>query len=344
MHKLAMILCVMSVSLAAQWPDHPTRGVPRTPGGKVNLSAPTPRTADGKPDLSGVWQVKNSGALFYMSGDLKPEEMLPWAAAYYKQSADNFRRDTDGIRCMPPGPKAGIGVGSTPMKIIQTPDEMAVLYEYHTIFRQFFMDGRSLPENPNPTWMGYSIAHWEGDTLVVNTAGYNDRTTIDLAGHPHTEALRLTERYHRRDVGHLDLQVTFEDPKAYTRPWTIPAQFDLVPDGQLIEYVCENERDAPHLVGKSTEEFRLPTEALAQYAGTYDTRDPFFNGVAEVITLEGGRLMINPGAGKVPLIARSENTFTMEGTGVEFVKDAKGAVTTMVQHWTETDRYFTRRK
>ncbi|HTD43024.1 MAG TPA: hypothetical protein VK687_02540 [Bryobacteraceae bacterium] len=343
MHKLAMILCVMSVSLTAQWPNRPNPSVPRTPDGKPNLSAPAPRTADGKPDLSGIWQVRNGGALFYMSGDLKPEEMLPWAAALYKQREDNFRRDTDGIRCQPPGPKAGIGVGATPMKIIQTPGLVAVLYEYHTIFRQFFTDGRSLPEDPNPTWMGYSIAHWEGDTLVVNTAGYNDKTTIDLAGHPHTEALRLTERYHRRDVGHLELKVTFDDPKAYTRPWTIPAEFDLIPDGQLIEYVCENERDAPHLIGKSDEEVHLSAEVLAQYVGTYQNPDPFV-GVPEAITFEGGRLMINPGAGKIPLIARSESSFTMEGTGVDFVKDAKGAVTTMVQHWTEMDRYFARKK
>jgi len=343
MYKLAMILCVTGVSLAAQWPNRPNPGVPRTPDGKPDLKAAAPRTADGKPDLSGVWQVRNGGALFYMGGDLKPEEMLPWAAALYKQRADNFRRDTDGIRCQPPGPKAGIGVGNTPIKIIQTPDLVAVLYEYHTIFRQFFTDGRSLPEDPNPTWMGYSIAHWEGDTLVVNTAGYNDKTTIDLAGHPHTEALRLTERYHRRDVGHLELKVTFEDPKAYTRPWTIPVEFDLLPDGQLIEYVCENERDAPHLIGKSEEEFHLSAEVLAQYVGTYQNPDPFV-GVPEVITFEGGRLMINPGAGKIPLIARSESSFTMEGTGVDFVKDAKGAVTTMIQHWTEMDRYFARKK
>ena len=341
MHKLAMILCVMSVSLTAQWPNHPTPGMPRTPDGKPNLSAPAPRTADGKPDLSGVWRVTNGNALFHITGDLKPEEIRPWAAALYKQREDDFRRDTDGINCLPPGPKAGIGVGGTPMKIIQTPGLVAILYEYHTIFRQIFTDGRGLPEDPNPTWMGYSIGHWDGDTLVVTTAGYNDRTSLDLAGHPHTEALRLTERYHRRDAGHVDLQVTFDDPKAYTRPWTLPLELDLVPDGDLIEYVCENERDKPHLVGKSDEEFRVPAEVLAQYVGTYkfpDFPDP------AVVSLEGSSLIIDVGTGKIPLIARSETSFTMEGTGVDFVKDAKGAVTAMIQHWTEGDRYFPRRK
>src|SRR5579863_3225817 len=340
MHKLATILCVMSVSLSAQWPNRPNPAVPRTPDGKPNLSAPAPRTADGKPDLSGVWQVKNGGALFYMGGDLKPEEMLPWAAALYKQREDNFRRDTDGIRCQPPGPKAGIGVGNTPMKIIQTPGLVAVLYEYHTIFRQFFTDGRSLPEDPNPTWMGYSIAHWEGDTLVVNTAGYNDRTTIDLAGHPHTEALRLTERYHRRDVGHMDLQVTFDDPKAYTRPWTLSLEYELIPDGELIEYVCENERDTPHLVGKSGDEANVSAAVLTQYIGSYEM--PGFP--AATISLEGNHLVIDTGNGKIPLVAHSESSFTMEGTGVEFFRDAKGAVNIMVQHWTEGDRPYVRTK
>jgi len=340
MHKIGIILCAMSVSLTAQWPDHPTPGIPRTPDGKPNLSAPAPRSADGKPDLSGVWRVTNGNALFHITGDLKPEEIRPWAAAIYKQREDDFRRDTDGINCLPPGPKAGIGVGGTPMKIIQTPGLVAILYEYHTIFRQIFTDGRGLPEDPNPTWMGYSIGRWEGDTLVVTTAGYNDRTTLDLAGHPHTEALRLTERYHRRDAGHIDLKVTFDDPKAYTRPWTLPMELDLVPDGDLIEYICENERDKPHLVGKSGEEFRVRAEVLAQYVGTYkfpDFPDP------AVVSLEGSSLMIELGTGKIPLIARSETSFTMEGTGVDFVKDAKGAVNALIQHWTEGDRYFPRK-
>ena len=339
MHKVAMILCVMGASLAAQWPNRPNPGIPRTPDGKPDLSAPTPRSADGKPDLSGVWVIKNyGGGLFYLGGDIKIDDMLPWAAALYKQREENFRRDTDGIHCLPPGPKAGIGVGGFPLKIVQTPDLMVVLYEYQTIFRQFFTDGRGLPEDPNPTWMGYSVAHWEGDTLVVTTAGYNDRTTIDLAGHPHTEALRLTERYRRRDVGHIDFQITFDDPKAYKKSWTLPLEFELVPDGQLIEYVCDNERDAQHLVGKSGEEARVPAEVLAQYAGSYQgPATP-----VTVISLEGSRLMIDSGSGKIPLVAHSESSFTMEGTGVDFVKDAKGAVTGMVEHWTEGDRNYAR--
>jgi hypothetical protein len=340
MHKLA-ILCAISVSLSAQWPNHPTPGVPRTPDGKPNLSAAAPRSADGKPDLSGVWMVRNSGALFYVTEGLKPEDIRPWAAALYKQREDNYRNDTDGIHCLPPGPKAGIAVGNFPMKIIQTPNLVVILYEYQTIFRQIFTDGRALPEDPNPTWMGYSVGRWEGDNLVVTTAGYNDRTTLDLAGHPHTESLRLTERYHRRDASHIDLQVTFDDPKSYTRPWTLNLQLDLIPDGELIEYVCENERDKPHLVGKSGAEFPVPPNVLAEYVGAYES-PTLPSGI--LISLESGRLMIDPGAGKIPLVAHSETTFTMEGTGVDFVKDANGAVTAMIEHWTEGDRYFPRRK
>jgi hypothetical protein len=226
------------------------------------------------------------------------------------------------------------------MKIVQTANLVVVLYEYQTLFRQIFTDGRALPEDPNPTWMGYSVGRWDGDTLVVTTAGYNDRTSLDLAGHPHTEALRVTERYHRRDIGHLEVQVTLDDPKAYTRPWTLPMEFDLIPDEELIEYVCENERDAPHLVGKSGEEAHVPAEVLAQYAGTYG--GPAF---PVVVSLEGSRLMITRGgAGKIPLVAHSESSFTMEGTGVDFVKDAKGAVTGLIEHWTEGDSNRARRK
>jgi hypothetical protein len=216
---------------------------------------------------------------------------------------------------------------------------MVILHEYDTIFRQIFTDGRALPEDPNPTWMGYSVGRWEGDTLVVTTAGYNDRTTIDLAGHPHTEALRMTERYHRRDAGHLDVQITFDDPKAYTKAWTLPMEFALVPDGDLIEYICENERDASHLVGKSGEEFRISANSLAQYAGSYQmsTRP------AAIVSLEDGRLMVAEGqSGKTPLVAHSETFFTMEGTGVEFLKDEKGSVTAMIEHWVEGDRKYLR--
>jgi len=341
--KTLASLIVLSASLSplsAQWPSRPTAGVPRTPDGKPDLSAPAPRSADGKPDLSGVWRIHKS-YLLNAAPDLKPEDIQPWAATIYKRSADNFRNDTDGINCLPPGPKTSMSVGP-PVKIVQTRNLVILLYEYQTLFRQVFTDGRSLPEDPNPTWMGYSIGHWEGDTLVVTTTGYNDRTSLDLGGHPHSEALRMTERFRRRDAGHIDLQVTIEDPKAYNRKWTLPVDLDLMPDGELIEFICENERDKQHLIGKRGEEFRVSKEVLAQYVGRYDSTE-YPAGV--FVTLEEERLMIDPGGmGKIPLIAMSENSFSMEGNIVEFIKDATGAVAQVVQHWTEGDRTASRRK
>ncbi|HLK50318.1 MAG TPA: hypothetical protein VKT49_19380 [Bryobacteraceae bacterium] len=335
-------LIVFSASLlplTAQWPNRPTDGVPRTPDGKPNLSAPAPRAPDGKPDLSGVWRIHKSYLLNAMP-DLKPDDIQPWAAAIYQRSAENFRNDTDGINCLPPGPKTSLSVGS-PVKIVQTPKLVVLLYEYQTLFRQVFTDGRGLPEDPNPTWMGYSVGHWDGDTLVVTTAGFNDRTSLDLGGHPHSEALRMTERFHRRDAGHIDLQVTIDDPKAYNRQWTLPVDLDLMADGELIEYICED-HSKPHLVGKREEEFHISKAVLAQYVGTY-AASPTATPVS--VTLEGDRLMIDPGGmGKIPLVAMSENTFSMEGNVVEFLKDANGQVTKVVQHWTEGDRTATRRK
>jgi hypothetical protein len=328
--SVALTLC--SAPAVAQWTAHPTPGLPRSADGKPNLSAPAPRAADGKPDLSGVWRVRQSSYLFYVTSPLKPADIEPWAAAIYKQRADNFRSDTDGIRCLPPGPKAGISGGGLPMKIVQTPSLVVLLYEYQTIYRQVFLDGRALPDDPNPTWMGYSIGRWDGDTLVVTTAGYNDKTTIDLGGHPHTEALRVTERFHRRDAGHIDLQVTLDDPKAYRRSWTLPIELDLMADSELIEYVCENEKDAKHLVGKRGEEFHVPVDVLSKYVGTYEGRRRY------VVTLDGDRLMIDQdGGGNVPLFAHSETTFTQEGQGIEFVKDSQGRVTGLIQRYTEAD-------
>ena len=341
MRVLASLIVVSaSVSpLTAQWPNRPTVGVPRTPDGKPNLSAPPPRSADGKPDLSGVWRIHKS-YLLNAASDLKAEDIQPWAAAVYKRSGDDFRNDTDGINCLPPGPKASLSVGS-PVKIVQTPGLVVFLYEYQTLYRQVFTDGRGLPPDPNPTWMGYSVGQWEGDTLVVTTAGFNDRTSLDLGGHPHSEALRLTERFRRRDAGHIDLQVTIEDPKAYNRKWTLPVDLDLMADGELIEYICED-RSKPHLVGKRQEEFAVSKNILSQYVGTYD---PLGAGASVSVTLEGDRLMIDPGGmGKIPLIAISENSFSMEGNVVEFIRDAKGEVTRIVQHWTEGDRFASRRK
>ena len=247
MLKLATTLCLLSGSLAAQWPKPPAFGVPQTKDGKPDLSAPAPRSADGKPDLSGVWMVANPGSLFYFSGDLKPGEMQPWAAARLKQSEENFRNNTDGINCLPPGPKAGIGVGNLPFRIVQTPGLIAMLYEYQTIYRQIFTNGRALPKDPNPTWMGYSTGTWNGDTLVVTTIGYNDRTSLDLGGSSpyrsvaHDGALSSRRLRPNRSPGDVR-----RSESVHAARGRVSAKLDSMPDGDLIEYVCENERDKPH--------------------------------------------------------------------------------------------------
>ena len=346
MQKLAIILCMMSAILPAQWPNRPTPGMPRTPDGKADLSAPAPRSADGKPDLSGVWRVANANALFHITGDLKPEEIRPWAAAVYKQREDDFRRDTDGIACLPPGPKAGIGVGGTPMKILQMPNLVAILYEYQTIFRQIFTDGRGLPEDPNPAWMGYSVGHWDGDTLVAESNGYNDKTWLDNTGHPHTESLRVTERYRRTDFGHIELQVTFDDPMVFTKPVTVPIHMELIADTEMIEYVCgENEKDRSHMpVVTAAIDVKVPAAILKTYAGSYDVKEDTKTVIAEVFAEENGLFVNYDNQGRQKLDALSETTFSLAGTIFEFLRDGQKGVSMFRIKMAEGEFAGTRRK
>jgi hypothetical protein len=235
----------------AQWEKIQIPGVPRLIDGKPNLAAPAPRTADGKPDLSGIW-VTSPGYTGNIAKDLKPGEVSfkPWAEALYKHRVETESREDPQARCVLSGvPREN--VVPYPFKILNTNGMIVILYEALHSYRQIFMDGRPLPKNPNPAWMGYSIGHWEEDTLVVESSGFVDNNWLDNSGHPGTEALRLTERFHRRDFGHIDLQITVDDPKAYTKPWNVHLVFNLTPDTELIEYVCdENEKDVGHLVGK----------------------------------------------------------------------------------------------
>ena len=240
-----------SASAFGQWLSYPTPGVPRLPDGKVNLSAPAPKNADGKPDFSGVWLTRG-GYTGNIAKDLKPGEVSfqPWAEALYKHRQDTMGKDDPQAYCVLSGvPREN--VVPYPFKILHTKGMVVILYEALHSYRQIFMDGRALPKDPNPAWMGYSIGHWDGDTLVVESAGFVGNNWLDNGGHPGTEALRLTERFHRRDFGHIDLHITIDDSKAYTKPWSVDLQLTLTPDTDLIEYVCsENEKDVGHLVGK----------------------------------------------------------------------------------------------
>ena len=250
MKKIARLLAAsaLCVPLVAQWFNYPTPGMPRTPDGKPNLSAPAPKMPDGKPDLSGVWEHLNSrDAAYYLKGIDIP--WRPWAEALFKERTGNNQKDNPESQCMPRGvPKAD---AFDIHKVVQAPGLILILYEYQTTFRQIFTDGRALPQDPNPTWMGYSVGHWEGDTLVVESNGFNGKAWLSGQGNPTTDALHLTERMRRSDFGHMDIQITIDDPKAYTKPWTAELHPELIPDTDLLEFVCnENERDLRHLVGK----------------------------------------------------------------------------------------------
>jgi hypothetical protein len=337
---VAISVLAMSAPLGAQWLKYPTPGMPRTSDGKPNVTAPAPRTADGKPDLSGIWQIDGFGYAFNITGDQKPE-MLPWAQTLYKERAAGYGKDGPDQNCLPPGPRAGL-FSQALLKTVQTPGLLLILYE-EAPTRQIFTDGRKLPTDPNPTWMGYSIGRWDGDTLVVESAGFNDKTWLDFTGHPHTEALHVTERYRRKDFGHMQLEMTFDDPKAYTKPWTIAVAVNFVPDTDLLEYVCnENERDHGHLIGKVQDEKKSETtvsrEILSKYAGTYRA-GPLGN---FRVSVEADQLMIElpGGGGRQPTFAQSDSHFVFPAIGgvVEFVKDSQGTVTHLLLKVVEGDQ------
>jgi len=247
------VLVTASVVLSAQWDPFPMKNVPRLPDGKVDLKAPARRTADGHPDLQGFWvPAPLVKFLLNLAADMKPDEipLTSWGAAVYRERIDNNGKDHPGVSCLPSGipEKDNIPDG---LKIVQTPDLIVFLHDSRTIFRQIFTDGRPLPKNPQPTWQGYSIGAWDGDTLVVDTIGQNGKTWLDMRGLPGTEQLRVIERFHRPTIGHMDIDVTINDPKAYTRPWSVKMAWMLIPDTDLIESICEeNSKDLPHMVGK----------------------------------------------------------------------------------------------
>jgi len=258
---------VLSASLAAQWPAFVRPDVPKTPAGTPDLSAPALRTANGKPDFSGVWEsrIPPSGrpgpmiqsvgeapplADFINAGRNMPGGLLPytpWAADVRKQRMARFSQDNPDANCLPIGFMQQ-HTHSQPRKIVQTKDEMFIAYEANGGLRQIFLDGRPLPANdPQPWWQGYSVGHWDGDALVVETVGLRDDGWIDENGSPFTSGTRVTERFRRVTYGRLELDVTVEDAKAYTKPWTVRVNYRLVPDQQLIEFVCnENNRPAQH--------------------------------------------------------------------------------------------------
>jgi hypothetical protein len=252
---IASVCAVLSggIVASAQWDPWPMKNVPRLADGKVDLKAPARRMPDGHVDLQGFWMptplVKY---LLDLAADMKPADipLQPWARQLYQERIDNNGKDHPGVRCLPSGipEKDNIPDG---LKIVQTPDLTVFLHDSRTIFRQIFTDGRPHPKDPQPTWQGYSIGRWEGDTLVVDTIGQNGKTWLDMKGLPATESLRVIERFTRPTIGRMNIAVTIDDPKAYTRPWTVNLAWELIPDTDVIESICEeNNKDLPHMVGK----------------------------------------------------------------------------------------------
>ena len=243
----------VAASARAQWEPYPWKNMPRLADGRVDMDAPARRTAEGKPDLSGFWMPLNPVKhLLNLAADLPSGSvpLRPWAEALYQERIDNNGLNHPGARCWPSGipEKNNIPDG---LKLVQTPDVTILLHESRTIYRQIFTDGRPLPKNAQPTWMGYSVGRWEGDTFVVETIGQNGLTWLDMRGLPGTESLRVVERFTRPSIGRIHIDVTIDDPVAYTRPWDVRLTWRLVPDTDLIESICEeNNRALLHMVGK----------------------------------------------------------------------------------------------
>jgi hypothetical protein len=340
--SLVLIACALGAPGGAQWLKQPTAGIPRNADGKPNLSAPPPRAPDGHPDLSGLWR-RNSKYPLDVAVDLQPGDVTPWAEALFKQRADDLAKDSMGVLCLPWGPSYATLADMA--KIIQTPS-LIVMLHWDLTYRQIYMDGRALEKDPNPNWMGYSVGRCEGDTLVVESAEFNDRTWLDPLGHPHTEALRTTERYRRLDFGRMELLFTLDDPKAYTKPWRLKIDMTLAPDTEMLEYVCnESENSRPHLVGTASDDrkraVQVAPEILAKYVGNYQMGPSVFG-----ITLEQGQLVIVvQGIGKLPLIPLSESAFTSPLLGpVDFGMDAEGTVTHMILPFVAGDARAVRKK
>jgi hypothetical protein len=272
---IVAILLTGAVCCHAQWLNYHDPATPRAKDKTANLFAPAPHVSNGKPDLSGVWQVEPTSAnemkrlfgdltVFRVLGDdaltfskyflnllsdFKPEDspLRPEVAERFRAQSENRGRESPTANCLPPG-LPNVDLGPAPYKIVQTPGLIVVMYEVFGGHRQIYVDGRKHPADPAPLWLGYSVGRWEGDALEVDTIGFNDKSWLDAFGHPHSEDLHLVERFRRRDFGHMDVQLTIEDPQTFTRPFTVNVTWRLLPDTDIGEYFCaENEKDKAHM-------------------------------------------------------------------------------------------------
>jgi len=251
--RLAIAALLLPMFVSGQWHNLPTKGIPKTADVKPNLSAPAPRAADGHPDLSGIWEPSANKYVRDLAADLKPEDVpfLPWAKTLFDSRIDGSHSKEDpDANCLPQGvPK--IDAAPAPWKVVQTPGFVVIIYEAFNLWRQVFTDGRQLDRDLNPSWMGYSTGKWDGDTLVIDSRGFNGKAWLDQLGRPSTDALHVIERFRRKDFGHMSIGITIDDAKAYSKPWSVTEDVHLLPDTELIEFICnENNRDVVHLPGQ----------------------------------------------------------------------------------------------
>jgi hypothetical protein len=326
----ALMLMVGTIPAGAQWLDRPTPGIPRNPDGTPNLTAPAPRGPDGKPDLTGVWNGSVSVPPF------DPANAQPWVIDLARQRQHDYYRARPSYQCLPSGPEADRFAGWK--RLLQTPTALAILNDDLT-YRVIFMDGRELEANPAPSWMGYSVGRWEGDTLVVDSVGFNDNTWLSRYGQAHTQELRVRERYRRRDFGHLEVEVTFTDPAAYAKPWSFTANMALAADTEMLESICE--RSSEHWTGSLSDAANaavtVAPDVLARYVGVYSG---FYlaNKRTVEVSLSGGQLIARViGAAGIdggeirPLVPQTQTLFEGVGLGYQFIVDDTGTATDLVQ-------------
>ena len=274
MRRVAVIVFVFAVLAGApvpgfgQWLRYRTEGIPRKPDGKPNLTAPAPRLPDGHPDLSGLWHAAQPRQCVNSAGDSVPCGLeiggsplagnlgrdlpggalpyQPWAAKLFQERHAALSIDDPHVRCLPDNPPRSWTLPHL-TKAVHMPKLLVLLYEVNAMYRQIFIDGRPFPDDPTPAWNGYSVGHWDGDTLVVETTGLRDGGWLDVFGTPVTDAAKITERFRRPSYGRMEIDVTIEDAKVYTKPWTVRVNQRIMPDQELLEFVClENQRYGKH--------------------------------------------------------------------------------------------------
>jgi len=348
MRPIALIVCatciLTGISLDAQWIKLTTPGLPRLPDGKPNLTAPAPRTAGGKPDFSGLWKNDGGDRLYNnVTADMQVSDVAPWAHALFVKRSLEFGKDSMETQCLPMGP-AYLTTRYREYRIVQTPTLIMMAFD-DGMHRDIWMDGRSLEADPNPTWMGYSVGRWDGDALVVESNGFTDRSWLDFGGHPHTEALRITERYTRRTIGEISVQVTMVDPKVYAKPIAFTMPVKLRPDTEMLEGFCENHHKSRERMAstRAAEVVQVSAGTLSRYVGTYDTVDDGDKHSVHV-TLDGTNLWFDyDGKGKEMLIALSPTRFSWSGSIVDFSPSGDGAVKIDI-HYVESTESGSRRR